>query len=91
MTIPVLSFLGVCSLGIIIRSFALTLRAFNKYDSLDTGVQTKLVKIDNYMILVRNFSTEELNKLGEMSKEEVSDLNEIRDRALLVQKAREKI
>jgi hypothetical protein len=91
MTIALLSFLGICSLGVVIGNFVLTVRAFDKYDSLDIEAQRKLERIDNYMTLVRSFSAEDLNKLGELSQEEISCFNAIRDRAVLIQKIREKI
>ena len=77
--------------GCIVWFFISTLRAFRKFDSLDTAVQKKLLLLDYYMVAARNLSKEDLIKLSALSNEELKRFNKIHGYAERIQAMREKI
>jgi hypothetical protein len=87
----VIAVLAVCSLGIIIGFFIPTEMAFIKFDSLDTTVQNKLLLLNYYMAVVRNFSKEDLLRLSTLPDEEIQLFNTIRGYDERIQTIREKI
>jgi hypothetical protein len=87
----ILAILGLFSTGIVISFFVSTLRAFRKFDSLDLNVQMKITRIEYYMVLVRDFSKEELNELGKLTDKEIEHFDTMRDMDLLKKENREKI
>jgi hypothetical protein len=86
-----LAIFGLFSAGIVIEFFVSTLRAFRKFDSLNLNVQMKMARIEYYMVLIRNFSKEELNELGALTNEEIEYFDAIRDMDLLKKENRKRI
>lgn len=60
-----------CSLGVLIWFFVSTRRALKKFDSLEPTVQKKLLLLEYYMAVVRNFSKEDLIKISSLPDEEI--------------------
>ncbi|GHT94966.1 hypothetical protein FACS1894141_2690 [Spirochaetia bacterium] len=87
----VLSILAVCLLGIIIGFFIPTEMAFIKFETLDSTVQNKLLLLDYYMAVVRNFSKEDLILLSTLPDEAIEQFNTIHGYDKRIQTIREKI
>lgn len=79
------------SLLIVITFLVSSLKAFRKFNSLNFDAQTKIARIKCYMILIRNFSKEELNKLSGLTDKEVRLFDSVRDTDLLKKETRKKI
>ena len=84
--------LALVSLAVIIRLIVSTLMAFKKFECLDKPVQEKLLRVEFFMVLVRQLTPGELIKLSEISLEELQYLNTFSgDFDMVVKTAREKI
>jgi hypothetical protein len=73
----VLSILGLCSFGIVIGYLVSVGMAIKKFDCMESTVQEKLLLLEYYMAVVRNFSKEDLIKIGKLSDEDLTYLNTI--------------
>jgi hypothetical protein len=68
-----------------------TMRAFNKFDSLNASIKNKLSLINYFMVFARRFTKDELIKLGGLPDEDIKKLNEINDVRERIKTAGEKI
>jgi hypothetical protein len=84
--------LALVSLTVIVRLVVSTLGAFKKFEYLDKPVQEKLLRVEFFMVLVRQLTAGELTRLSELSVEELQYLNTFSgDFDMVVKTAREKI
>jgi hypothetical protein len=90
LTAIILGIFGLFSAGIVVTFFLSMQRAFRKFDSLDANIQMKILRIEYYMVLVRNFSKEKLNELGKLTDKEIECFDPRRDMALLAKETGEK-
>jgi hypothetical protein len=81
---------AVCSLWVLIYFFVSTGKAIKKIDSLDPTVQKKLLLLEYYMAVIRNFSKEDLILLSTLSDEEIKYFNKIHGYNERIQTIREK-
>jgi hypothetical protein len=74
-----LAVLTICPLGAIAGFFISTGRAIEKFKSLDSDTQDKLLLLDYYMAAVRNFSRGDLIRLGRLPDKTLQRFNRIQN------------
>jgi hypothetical protein len=70
--------LASCSLGVIAGFFIATEKVIKKFDRLDSTARQKLLLLEYYIAVVRNFSREDLIKLSAVADEEIRHFNTIK-------------
>jgi len=68
-----------------------TMKAFNKFNSLDSSVKAKLLLIDYYMVFARKFTRNELIKVSKLPDGEIKQLNKIQNITERIKTAKEMI
>jgi hypothetical protein len=71
--------------------FVSSLKAFRKFNSLNLDAQTKIARIDYYMLLIRSFSKEELNELSGLTDKEIEYFDAMRDADLMKKETRKRM
>jgi hypothetical protein len=79
------------SLLVVIVFLVSSLKAFRKFNSLNLNAQTRIARIDYYMLLIRSFPKEELNVLSGLTDKEIEYFDAIRDTDLLKKETRQRI
>jgi hypothetical protein len=67
------------TVGIFVWLLLTTREAFNKLNSLDSSVKSKLLLIDYYMVFARNLTRNELIKLSSLPDEKIKQLSKIQN------------
>jgi hypothetical protein len=82
--------LTACFAGILL-AFITIIRTTKKFSGLDKAVQSKLGLISGYMTAVRNLPERELIQLGQLSEEEIGEINTLENYDDQLQAMRKKL